>query len=319
MADRMKLPFRVGRASTESIRALTELDHQILYRQRPLPVPCSFLVDRTGRVAFVYKGPVEIDQLLKDMKLLEANTEDVVQAAMPLAGQNITRWFSPDRVRSAQAFLEGGYIDDAKAELNKDLKNNIEAATVDQLPALRLWSDIAQRQNDVRQYLHAMRRIATLEPNNPAAQIQLAAALAGAGNTTEAEHILQRFEQQENAAILIKAGQTRIGLGNIPLAIKDFQRAFELEPNSAEVRFNLALGYQLSGQPDESIDLFRALIKDHPSRHDLKNNLAWLLATESDEPKDHQEAVHSPRSVPGNGKPSGSVHGHSRRSPHAVR
>ncbi len=291
LARTLDLPFQVGRATTQSIRDLTELDHRILYRQKPLPVPCSFLLDSKGRVAIVYKGPVEVDQLLDDVQLLATSHKELLQAATPLGGQNITRWFSPDHVRVARAFLEGGYVEDAKAELNKELHGNIATSKVEHLPALQLWAEIARSENNSSNYLKAAQRIAKLKPDDTEAQMQLAIALRMSGGRSEASKILNRFEQQGNLAGLVRAGQTRMALGDIEQAMADFKEALAIQPSNPEVRFNLALAYQLDGQASQAIKAYRDLIDQYPNRHDLKNNLAWLLATESQDANDHQAAV----------------------------
>ena len=41
----------------------------------PLPVPSSILLDAKGRIAVIYKGPVEVKRLATDVALLGATKE----------------------------------------------------------------------------------------------------------------------------------------------------------------------------------------------------------------------------------------------------
>ncbi|MCH8923013.1 MAG: ASPIC/UnbV domain-containing protein, partial [Planctomycetes bacterium] len=72
------LPLSMGIASAELLRKLTVLHNTAIRRERPLPLPSSFLVDRQGRVMAIYKGPVSVEQLMRDLDLLESPPDDLL-------------------------------------------------------------------------------------------------------------------------------------------------------------------------------------------------------------------------------------------------
>src|SRR5690606_6761634 len=88
-ADELQAPFRGVRASTQTAAELTHWQHERFYRQLPLPLPCSYLLDRRGRVAVIYQGPVALERLMADMELLDASGQVIQQAALPAGGRNV--------------------------------------------------------------------------------------------------------------------------------------------------------------------------------------------------------------------------------------
>jgi thiol-disulfide isomerase/thioredoxin len=63
-----KVPFTHGRGTAEFAQLMTGYHHQVTVLTRPLPVPVSFLVDAKGNLAYLYKGRVSVDELLRDAK-----------------------------------------------------------------------------------------------------------------------------------------------------------------------------------------------------------------------------------------------------------
>ncbi len=84
-------PFPSGIAEHELLGDLEELDADTLQRHRPLPVPTSFLIAADGTIVALYKGPVDVAQLIADAGMRQRSADEVRNAAVPLAG----RWSMP--------------------------------------------------------------------------------------------------------------------------------------------------------------------------------------------------------------------------------
>lgn len=82
-------PFESAAVSAATVRGLDLFQRAILDRWIALPVPSSFLIDREGRVAVIYKGRVTVGQLVKDCELLDAVPEAWRRAALPFPGRFI--------------------------------------------------------------------------------------------------------------------------------------------------------------------------------------------------------------------------------------
>ena len=133
LAEQLQAPFSFGWMSLANMDQLADVHREIIFRQRPLPIPCSFLIDSRGQLAVVYKGPVPGDQLMADLQLLNARPAEVELAAMPFPGRSLDTLRRAGPLQMAQAFREGGYWDDARAELNRLIE---QVSTIDDLDAL---------------------------------------------------------------------------------------------------------------------------------------------------------------------------------------
>ena len=87
VTEQLRVPFDVGTPQGNLVQFLDIAQRTFTFAQRPLPLPCSFLIDAQGRLAVVYKGPVSVDQLIEDSRLLEADDNTVLAGAVPFAGR----------------------------------------------------------------------------------------------------------------------------------------------------------------------------------------------------------------------------------------
>ena len=109
--DEMKNSFEAGEATEATLDVLQVVHNHVFDRHRPLPVPTSFLFDRGGELAVIYKGPVTSEQLVADVKLLDHDVTKRRLASVPFVG----RWHGPlGRLRLgplAVALAESGHLD----------------------------------------------------------------------------------------------------------------------------------------------------------------------------------------------------------------
>ncbi len=129
-------PFTTATASEQQLRKLTDLTHQIFYPQKPLSLPCSFLVDATGKVAAFYRGSVTVDQLLADLDLLTASRNRLAESAFPFPGRRLLKTQEPSALSVAEAYLEGGYYELARKHVLDHLKRISALKDFDRLAAV---------------------------------------------------------------------------------------------------------------------------------------------------------------------------------------
>ncbi|MDE0571171.1 MAG: ASPIC/UnbV domain-containing protein [Verrucomicrobiales bacterium] len=63
---KVKFPFLARNATESMINLLQRLHDQLIGLNEPLPIPSSFLIDPDGNLSVIYKGPLELDQLIAD-------------------------------------------------------------------------------------------------------------------------------------------------------------------------------------------------------------------------------------------------------------
>ena len=289
--ERLELPFTGGMASNSTVDQLTQIDREIFYRFQNLPLPCSFLVDQNGKIAVVYKGSINGDQLQSDIDSLQGSVTQMVQKGQPFPGQSIAAWFSPDPANIARAYWEGGYADEAIDALTDPIQN--PTSPQEKIRALQLLATIAKSKNMPALHQSSLQQLVRIQPNGFAARIQLALSYQREGRVKELSEEIDHLEKSaaNHAQLLRMLGPFYISLGQPQQGLKRLKQAQRLSPNDAEIQMSMALAYQISGEIQLAIKQYEEILKHHPHRLDAANNLAWLLATDPNTAARRAEAV----------------------------
>ena len=88
------------------VRNLDLFQRAVLDLWQPLPVPTTFLLDSNGEVAVIYKGPVSVEQILRDRQLLDAPPESWREAALPFPGIFISKPPNPNPLRVSTQLID---------------------------------------------------------------------------------------------------------------------------------------------------------------------------------------------------------------------
>jgi thiol-disulfide isomerase/thioredoxin len=120
--DKLGFPFESGNAATQTALNLDLFHRAYLDRWTALPVPSSFLVDETGEVAVIYKGPVEITQLLEDLNLLGLDPLELREKSVPFKGRwmNSPKMANPAWINSQ--FVAHDHVEEGVKYLSRFLK-----------------------------------------------------------------------------------------------------------------------------------------------------------------------------------------------------
>ena len=81
---------------------LQEYHDTLVFAEKPLPIPSSFLMDTQGRITAIYKGPVGIKSLIADTTKAPETYVDRWERSACLPGQAI----SHDRITRAARLAE---------------------------------------------------------------------------------------------------------------------------------------------------------------------------------------------------------------------
>jgi tetratricopeptide (TPR) repeat protein len=253
------------------------------------------------RDTFILVGsrrPLRLDQLVEPSRrplfsrLTEANLEHVRQRS---GGMVLTDNFAPveqllaDVVRNAAdpglEFVErglrerdAGNIDKAVDYLAKAVRHNIYSAVShgEYAQTLRRYKDPA-KQKIAAEHLEAATRLDSASPDWWQAYGTL---LLEMKRYAEA---VQRF--QKAVELRPDDADAWVNLSFALLSVERFEeaagaagRAAELAPQNASAWYNLMTALVRLGRFHEAIPLLRKLVDSNPARHDLANELAWLLA-----------------------------------------
>jgi len=254
LLTRLKFPFPAA-ALTTDYSGLLDLFHQSFLNLRlPLPVPSSFLATADGRVAVIYRGPVSIDQVLRDMTLLDMDPETLRTATVPFPGRWLSPPFTADVKSLCTTFLRAGYLDMGRTYLERYLLSHARNqgwGPKEQWPSRpRLaelcdtLADFHRLKNDPQGVMKSYQVALQFDPN-----ATLPHAMLGKG--------------------LMRSGQPEKGL-------KMLERAVELDPDNAELISDLAIGYAMAGRDRDAIARLVALTDQQPELSTPHLHLARL-------------------------------------------
>ncbi len=143
--------------------------------------------------------------------------------------------------------------------------------------ALRERGAVAEAITQYRQALD-------IHPDFPEARIDLGNALSDQGKVAEAiTQYRKALQMQPNSAKAhYNLGNALIKQGKLAEATAQYREALSLQPRFLDALDNLGLALLQSGQTREAIDSWETALALDPNLPQVKNRVAWLLATASD-------------------------------------
>ncbi len=283
--DKIDWPFERGQATTGFVEGLEILQRTFIELQQPLPVPSSFLLDRDGLLVSIYKGEVDTQRLLEDVKLLGKTPREQRDAAVPFQGRWASEPFASDSRVVVNALAMAGRDEDGLAYLKR---------YVDRVPPQNPSRDIAVEELG-RQLLLGNNHEAGIETfgsllqsSTDQAQLRrIATLLFERGHTAQS---VLHFEKalslaassppsRRDAQLVSSASLAHISTGNPARAAELLQEAIRLEPRNARHYYHLGNALVMAGKPEAAIGPFKKAVALKPTWALAANNLAWLLST----------------------------------------
>jgi len=252
---KLKFPFVSAVASEQVVGRLQWHHDNAVGHRRRLPLPSSFLIDGSGFVSVIYKGPLSVDDLLRDLSHSAGTRGERWRRSAPLPGTQLVG----DSIARTIARLDANlYFHHAvhqeslqaeelaiyyygQAELNRPLSARVH----------RGLGNLHARRKDWQKALDHFIVLIGLVPDDPAARYSAAAC-----------H--QQLRQLKEARVrLIEAIQLHPGYGPALNALATLDLT--------------------AGNHAGAVHYFEALLKVDAANVPGRNNLAWLLATSREE------------------------------------
>ena len=258
--DSIKFGFETADISSKTVRNLDLFQRSMLDRWTDLPVPSSFLVDKLGRVAVIYKGPVEVEQILDDLELLEMSPDEVRNASIPFSG----KWVYPPA--SGNPLLVNSQFVSAN-EYNEGVIY------------LRRYAELAQNTGQLSNKglgdIHYI--IGVIERNN--------------GNQEAAQLTLETAQQfsPDDFRIQRDLAELFIELSQFNNASEQVAKMMALDPTNIEAKrlqgkVFLGKANQLNdaGEEAKAIPLYRSALQANNKLFSAANKLSLILSSSSD-------------------------------------
>jgi len=168
MWERLTLPFDHRLADSVLLSKLQLLHDQLYGNHIDLAVPVSFLIGKDGRMAGIYRGPLNVDQLLEDVQHIGDEAAARRARALPWPG----RWYEkPPALNYAQiadAFEDNGFSEDAVLYLTQAIQEKPKKSEYHAKLGLRLMN-----LDRMQPALQALQKAVRLDPRNVAAHNHL--------------------------------------------------------------------------------------------------------------------------------------------------
>ncbi|MAD81032.1 MAG: hypothetical protein CMJ50_09360 [Planctomycetaceae bacterium] len=283
-----QFPFSAGAAHVDLLDKFDAFqDVLISLRAQSGQLPLSFLIDEFGRLAVIYPGPINIEQLLSDVRMLNSTPTEASNAAFPFAG----RWFARPHetgrllVKFAREFKERKHPEDALrfAGLAADLatRDGIPPELTSELASMFFEAGTASLQQDSfeeaqRQFLEAVH----LRPSWAEAHTNLANAHRQLGASNEAIRHYQIAVQIDPQLLHahFNLGVIRLEQRNNAAAVAHFQATVETNPDLADGHHYLGIALARLGRTRESASHLETAVRLDPANAAAQRNLDSVLA-----------------------------------------
>jgi len=286
LLQQMNFPFSSGQANAELLDTLQRLHDDLVVLWRPLPIPTSFLIDAQGRLAVIYKGPVSIEQLLRDASHESGGYVERLENSACLPGKAIDNHRVKEialqsemrtRYRVAAQQRASGRLEDAfkgyLAMLDLDPQSAIASGQL---------GSLALTQGKLKQAAEFCRQSLSLDPESAQVHNTMGLALAGLKKPKQAQHHYERAIEIQpfHSVAHNNLGSLFASQGKFSLAEKNFRKALEIDPKSAEAHSNLGSIHLVRNELDKAIQHYKAAIGFDPQYVEALNNLGGIYTNQ---------------------------------------
>ena len=311
--EKLKFPHPWGSIDAAQMERLQQMHNRLFFLRHALPLPTSFLIDAEGRLSAIYRGEVDVDQIITDAQRSPDGYQAALEQSACLPGRAIVhdrtlavakQFETQNQYLNAAWLDETGLFADAVEHFQMLAEDNPEWAVPyrhlaklylkqNQLPlaeqhalrSLQLESSQASahntlglvysQQNQSRKAEHHLREAVKLNPEFAEAFNNLGTVLAIKGDITGAGRSFQRAVQIDDEFTEAHAnlGKVYATRGDVNQAIQHYRRAIELDPNQADSYNSLGTMLVRKGQLEQAIKCYQHALKLEPGNRGATNNL----------------------------------------------
>ncbi len=284
MLEQIGFPWQAGMAPSDVVQTFELLHDHFLQFRRDLPLPSSFLLDRHGRLAAIYKGPLPVTQLLADIAQLDADATTRRASAVPFPGRWASQPLPSDPEAIVRELTRRGQPERATEYARRCIVSNSTRSgkTLSNLHVA--LGEILLEQGKATEAKSSFAQALQLGNDDPLLQRRIGEAYLGQNMPREAlRHLsVALAAHADDAELHYNAGIAALASRRLSDAIKHLERSHELLPTDLNTCFHLGNALHAAGKTQDAIELYRQALKLKPGWPYAANNLAWILATHSD-------------------------------------
>ena len=252
---------RSGAATAELLDKLDLLEDVLYEIDLPFVVPVSYLLDRQGRLAAIYRGRVDLPGLLADVRRLDASPAFLHQRSAPLPGRWHAQVPSPDLFWVGQAFRDR-YPADMEQYLERAVDRYDRAART-------------AESEDIKTYV--LDRASS-------ALVEMAEASKARGDEDQAmERLREALRRRSDATLAhLKLGELLRDAGRHEESLQHFGLAYRSDPENAVARYGLGMAFYALGDVENALGHLSAARHYAPDMPAPIQGMAWILIRHAD-------------------------------------
>lgn len=229
-------PFRSGGATRRGLKIIQTLQDFLISADRPLTLPVSFLVDRRGEIAVIYKGPLTIEQLLHDAHNDEKSFQRRVEQSALVPGR----------------LPEMGYFDESARRFAAARRYE--------------WAGVVESIVPPAELVLHYQRLLEVKPDFAAAHNDLGAALMRAGQLKEASSHFHHAIQSERGYLDAYKNLAAVHIQQQEHAAAEalLKQTLEMDPGYASAVAEMGMLRWLQGRKEAAARYFRRAIQMDP-------------------------------------------------------
>ncbi|MGI8604331.1 MAG: ASPIC/UnbV domain-containing protein [Verrucomicrobiales bacterium] len=248
LLGRIKWPFGAVGLTPEAAGALDVFHRSFLSLRRPLPLPSSFLLDAEGRLAVIYRGPIDAGQVVSDAALLPLSPANVRDRGLPFHGGWQSAPPAPSLVNTVVAWKREGCLEVGEAYLKNVIEGHLLNPLRPDRPAPEGLALLCEHLADFHRQLKrpdAVQRDYRLalefDGNNVSAHSTLGTLLGKANRLAEAIPHLEKAAElaPQDPHRLTDLGVARIMQGRIEDGVALLEQAVLINPTYLPAHLNL--------------------------------------------------------------------------------
>jgi tetratricopeptide (TPR) repeat protein/peroxiredoxin len=273
--------FPLTNAPDDAIAMYNLVYRQLFDRHRDMSVPISFLIDSAGNLVKVYQGPVTASGLLADVHGIPRNEAERLVKALPFPGLTEAYEYERNEFSLALEFYDRGYFEQAQTFFQRALKDDPQSAEA--LYGLGSAYLQLQKPTEARQCFERVLQLHTTYPGTlPNAWNNLGILSAREGNVDVAVRQFQRALQidPEHSIALQNLGSAYREKKDWPAAKQALERSLELNPDDAEANYSLGMVYAQQNDALNAYVYLQKALAARPVYPEALNNLGILYLHE---------------------------------------
>jgi len=277
----LQLPFVVGRANEKILAILERLHVRLTPMELQLAVPMSLLVDAQGRVSVLYKGTVDVDQVIADLAHSKKDRAARLLASVGLGGTVLESEHPSiaaaadqlevtQRFQFAQDLWQGQLVNDAAIQFRDTL-----ALAPDFAAAANNLGLAYAKQGKLDDAVATYEKALELRDDSAVIHLNLGLALEQLASPATAErHFRRALELDSELGKVNNAlGMLCAKRGEFEPACAYFKRETEISPEFVDGHNHLGLAYLSLNQAQEAVAALERAVELAPQHADAFNNL----------------------------------------------